>query len=176
MSDGIAANKPVTGRDALEQSLHARFGEALRRVDEFRGEITVVVSGEHILEVLTHLRDDPAAGFDRLADLTAVDYLRLEEETRFAVVYHLMARPSRRRIRVRALVPEDKPVLPSVVPLFPVANWFEREVYDLFGIIFRDHPSLTRIMMPDDWDGHPLRKDYPVGMEEVAFSFNPNAH
>lgn len=160
---------------ALERVVRERFGEALIEVREFRGETTLVVTKAIILELLAFLRAEPAWRFDRLADLTAVDYLDLGGASRFAVVYHVMARASLQRLRVRALVDENDPVIASVVPLFPVANWFEREVYDLFGIKFVGHPNLTRILMPDDWDGHPLRKDFPVGMEEVAFSFNSDS-
>jgi NADH-quinone oxidoreductase subunit C len=122
--------------------------------------------------VLRQLWEDPDLRFDRLSDLTAVDYLDLGREPRFAVVYHLMSRSTLARLRVRALVPEDDPFIDSVVGLFPSANWFEREIYDLFGIGFAGHPNLTRIMMPDDWDGHPLRKDFPIGAEAIDFSFN----
>jgi NADH-quinone oxidoreductase subunit C len=86
-----------------------------------------------------------------------------------------MSRRSQARLRIRAQVPEDDPVIDSVVGLFPTANWPEREVFDLFGIHFAGHPDLKRILLPDDWDGHPLRKDYPIGAEEVQFSFNQEA-
>ena len=110
--------------------------------------------------------------FNRLSDLTAIDYLDLGGDPRFAVVYHLMSRSNLARLRVRAQVPEDDPSIASVTGLFPSANWPEREVYDLFGITFVGHPDLKRILLPDDWDGYPLRKDYPIGAEEIQFSFN----
>ncbi len=164
---------PVTeGHAAAIEAARAAFGDALLETVVFRGETTLVVDKERIVEILRFLRDEPALRFDRLSDLTAVDYLNLGREPRFAVVYHLMSRGTLARLRVRALVPEDEPFIDSCVPLFPVANWPEREVYDLFGIGFAGHPDLTRIMMPDDWDGHPLRKDYPTGSEEIDFSFN----
>lgn len=152
--------------------MRAKFGDALIETVSFRGETTLVVQRGPILDILRFLRDEPALRFDRLADLTAVDYLDLGLEPRFAVVYHLMSRSSYERLRVRALVPEDDPVIDSCTAAFPVANWLEREVYDLMGITFAGHPELTRILMPDDWEGHPLRKDFPIGAEEIDFSFN----
>jgi NADH-quinone oxidoreductase subunit C len=150
----------------------ATFGEALLETQTFRGETTLVVARERIREILTLLRQHDGIRLDRLSDLTAVDYLDLGREPRFAVVYHLMSRTNLARLRLRAPVPEDEPWIASVADLFPNANWPEREVFDLFGIAFHGHPNLTRIMMPDDWDGHPLRKDYPIGAEEIEFSFN----
>jgi len=91
---------------------------------------------------------------------------------RFAVVYHLYSPEHNRRLRLRAEVPEPDPAIDSCVGLFPTANFFEREVYDMFGIIFRGHPKLERIMMPEEWEGHPLRKDHPVGGEDVEFTYN----
>ncbi len=162
----------VEGYAPAIEAARLAFGDALIETVYFRGETTLVVEKGPILDLLRLLRDDPALRFDRLVDLTAVDYLDLGREPRFAVVYHLMSRSSLERLRVRALVPEDDPVIDSCVALFPVANWPEREVYDMFGIAFAGHPDLTRIMMPDDWDGHPLRKDFPIGFEEIDFSFN----
>lgn len=172
MSDPASAIAPTPTETTAVEAVRAAFGDALLDVVTFRDETTLVVTHERIVELLRLLRDDPALGFDRLSDLTAVDYLDLGREPRFAVVYHLMSRTSLRRLRVRALVPEDDPFIDSCTGLFPSANWLEREVYDMFGIGFLGHPNLTRILMPDDWDGYPLRKDFPVGMEEVTFSFN----
>ena len=148
------------------------FGDHFIEAVEFRGETTLVVGRDQILEILALLREDPALRYDRLSDLTAIDDLDRGGDPRFAVVYHLMSRSSLARLRVRALVPEDDPVIASASALFPAANWPEREVYDLFGIVFDGHPDLKRILLPDDWDGHPLRKDYPIGAEEVQFTFN----
>jgi NADH-quinone oxidoreductase subunit C len=162
---------------AIESVRHG-FGDHFVEAITFRDETTLVVERERIADILAHLRDHPDLRFDRLADLTAVDYLDaptlagIRSEVRFAVVYHLMSRRSLARLRVRALVPEDDPSIASVTGLFPMANWPEREVYDLMGISFDGHPDLKRIMLPEDWDGHPLRKDYPIGAEEVQFSFN----
>jgi NADH-quinone oxidoreductase subunit C len=154
------------------------FGDQLVETLAFRGETTLVVERDRILDILALLRQHPDLGYDRLSDLTAVDYLDApatagsRSDLRFAVVYHLMSRSNLARLRVRAHVPEDDPSIASVTGLFPMANWPEREVYDLFGIVFNGHPDLKRILLPDDWDGHPLRKDYPIGAEEIQFSFN----
>jgi NADH-quinone oxidoreductase subunit C len=169
----VAAPDATGGDAAAIEAVRAAVGDALLEVIAFRGETTLVVAKGAILDVLRTLRDEPLPGFDRLSDLTAVDYLDLGREPRFAVVYHLMARRSLARLRVRALVPEEEPFIASAVELYPGANWLEREVYDMFGIGFLGHPNLTRILMPDDWEGHPLRKDFPIGAEEVQFSFNP---
>jgi len=157
---------------AAQDAVAATFGEALLEVQTFRGETTLVVARERIREILTLLREHAETRLDRLSDLTAVDYLDLGQEPRFAVVYHLMSRTNYARLRLRAPLAEDDLWIDSVVGLFPSANWPEREVFDLFGIEFRGHPNLTRILMPEDWDGHPLRKEYPIGAEEVEFSFN----
>ena len=166
----VAAPDATGGDAAAIEAVRAAVGDALLEVIAFRGETTLVVAKGAILDVLRTLRDEPLPGFDRLSDLTAVDYLDLGREPRFAVVYHLMARRSLARVRVRALVPEEEPFIASAVELYPGANWLEREVYDMFGIGFLGHPNLTRILMPDDWEGHPLRKDYPIGGEPVRFS------
>jgi NADH-quinone oxidoreductase subunit C len=162
----------AASHSAAVAAVQEAFGDQLVDTIDFRGEMTLVVARDHIVDILALLRQRPDLSFDRLSDLTAVDYLDMGVDPRFAVVYHLMSRGSLARLRVRALVPEDDPSIASVTGLFPTANWPEREVYDLFGITFDGHPDLKRIMMPEDWDGHPLRKDYPIGAEEIQFSFN----
>ncbi len=166
------AAAPPEGNVTAIEAVRARFGDALVEAIVFRGETTLVVRKEPILELLAFLRDEPALRFDRLSDLTAVDYLGFDQEPRFGVIYQLQSRETLQRLRLRALVPEEDPFIASVVELYPVANWLEREVYDMFGIGFLGHPNLTRILMPDDWEGHPLRKDFPLGTEEISFSFN----
>ena len=109
-----------------------------------------------------------AAGFEMCSDITAVDYLG-KRRTRFEVVVNLLSLSLNRRLRVVASVPEDDPVVPSLVSVYPGANFPEREVYDMFGIRFEGHPDLTRILMPDDWEGHPLRRDFGVGAVPVQF-------
>lgn len=132
---------------------------------------TLVVSREHIVDLLRTLRDDPELGFSCLVELTAADYL--PREPRFEVVYHLLrlgvqdfpspgANPPAARLRLKVPLAGGDPHVPTVLGVFPNANWLEREVFDLFGIVFEGHPDLRRLLLPDEWEGHPLRKDYPV--------------
>lgn len=114
-----------------------------------------------------------AAGFETFADLCGVDYLR--RDPRFEVVLNLVSHANVRRLRIRVGIPGSDPVVPSVTGVFPGANFYERETFDLFGIIFEGHPDLTRIVLPDDWEGHPLRKDYSVGSVPVRFKESPKA-
>ncbi len=127
---------------------HARLGDA-----------TALVDASRILDVLRLLRDDPQLEFEMLTDLTAVDYLG--EEPRFEVVYHLYSVSKNHRLRIKARVGESSPEIDSAVALWPSANWMEREVWDLYGIRFRDHPDLRRLLLYEEFEGHPLRKDYP---------------
>jgi NADH-quinone oxidoreductase subunit C len=133
--------------DAVQET-HARLGDATARVDPTR-----------TVEVLRLLRDDPELEFEMLTDVTAVDYLG--EVPRFEVVYHLYSVAKNHRVRIKARVAEDAPEIESAVALWPSANWMEREVWDLYGIRFRNHPDLRRILLYEQFDGHPLRKDYP---------------
>lgn len=137
--------------------------------EEFRGETNLTVSGEQLVEVCQVLRDD--FDFKFLEVLTAVDYWP-EQDPRFHVVYILYSIEKSLRIGLRVSVPGIEPSLPTLVELFSNANWRERELWDMFGIRFEGHPDPRRILMPHDWQGHPLRKDYPLGYEEVQFSFN----
>lgn len=172
-AERYAASEAHTAVHTAAHDLIAGLGEGvLLDRQTFRGETTLIVASERIREILTVLKQDARTSFDRLSDLTGVDYLGLGQEPRFAVVYHLMSRKNLARLRLRAPLSEEAPAIDSVADLFPSANWPEREVFDLLGIVFRGHPNLTRILLPDDWDGHPLRKEYPIGAEEVEFSFN----
>jgi NADH-quinone oxidoreductase subunit C len=123
------------------------------------GDWTVIVPPDRLTEVLTWLRDTPEARFDFCSDVTAVDWPPRRE--RFDVVYCLYSVPHRRRVRVKVRVADGTP-LPSATGIWPAVNWLEREVFDMFGIRFAGHPDLRRILMPDDWQGHPQRKDYPL--------------
>ena len=141
-----------------------RFPDIVLDMTEFAGEQILHVKSQHILTVLTTLKAD---GYNFLADLTAIDNLTLGGYERFAVAYHLLCHQTAERLTVKAYVPEEKASLPSVESLWKTADWQEREVFDLFGIIFEGHPNLIRIMNPDDYEGHPLRKDYPrLGRKE----------
>lgn len=150
----------------IAQTLQQRFG--LERAD-FRDQVIFLVSPGSIVEVVRALRDE--YGFNMLSDQTAVDYWP-QTEPRFHVIYQL--RDLTRHLLVTLRVPLDagQPQLPTIQPIFPNAGWFERELWDMFGIRFDGHPDLRRILMPYDWEGHPLRKDYPLGYEEVQFTFN----
>lgn len=146
--------------DALIQ----RLGDAVVDQIHFRDELTAVVPRERILSVLATARD---AGFGMLTDLTAVD--RHPAQPRFEVVYLLTASEQRARVRVKVRVSAEDAVVPSSAGLWLAANWLEREVFDLFGIRFEGHPDLRRILLPDEWEGHPLRKDFPLVEEPVEF-------
>jgi NADH-quinone oxidoreductase subunit C len=132
------------------------------------GEPNLMVPRIHILQISLFLRDE--YGF-QLMDISAVDYFP-QSQPRFQVLYQLYAMKENHRLMFRVPVDEGEPSLASLTPVFPGANWYEREVWDMFGVHFEGHPDPRRIMMPSDWEGHPLRKDYPLGYEEVQFSFN----
>lgn len=138
----------------LKEKFPGSFVEAV----EFRGEVTVTVKKEEIVAVCGFLKQE--LGYDLLVDVTAIDYL--ESEPRFMVVYLLCSIANKDRLRVKAAVTEQECTIPTVSGLWNSANWLEREVYDLMGITFVGHPDLRRILMTDDWVGHPLRKDYPL--------------
>ncbi len=125
-----------------------------------REELTIWVEKGSIREACAILRDDPECPFNYLCDLTAVDWY--PSEPRFEVVYHLLSIPGKERVRLKAKIDGSSPAIESVTSVWPSANFYEREVFDLFGVRFTGHPNLKRIMMPDNWEGHPLRKDYPV--------------
>jgi NADH-quinone oxidoreductase subunit C len=124
------------------------------------GDVVVLVEREGLVAALTALRDDAETRFEMLTDLTAVDYLG--RTPRFEVVYQLYSLSRNHRLRVKVPVPEDDPVVPSAVEVWKAANWTEREVWDMFGIRFSGHPDLRRILMYPEFEGHPLRKDYPL--------------
>ncbi|MFN3649208.1 MAG: NADH-quinone oxidoreductase subunit C [Armatimonadota bacterium] len=133
--------------------------------DPARGMVWIQIRRRYVVPVLTLLRDDPSLKYTMLADLTCVD--KPWEERRFTVIYNLLSIPHNRRIFLRVKAADGEAV-PSAVPVHAAADWAEREVWDLFGVKFEGHPDLTRIELPDDWEGHPLRKDYPaVGPQPV---------
>ena len=146
------------GSPALRRLMDALPG-AVVETHAHLGDATALVERERIADVLGFLRDDPELAFDMLTDLCAVDHL--PRVPRFEVVYHLHSVPINQRVRIKARVPEDDPEIGSVVDLYASADWMEREVFDLYGIRFRGHPDLRRILLYDEFEGHPLRKDYP---------------
>ena len=142
--------------------LREQFGDALLEVKVWRYETTVLLAPQDLVRVCRYLRDHPDLTFDFLSSVTGVDRLKLPENSpRFEVVYHVYSLQHKRRLRLKVRVAAAEAV-PSVTGVWEGANWHEREVFDLFGVPFDGHPNLCRILMPDDWEGHPLRKDYPV--------------
>jgi NADH-quinone oxidoreductase subunit C len=159
----------MTALDPIE-ALQTAFGDVVQDRLLFREETTITVAGEKIVEICRHCRDTKGLEYNFLSGVTGIDYY--PKSPRFAVAYHLYSMVHNRTLRLKVLLPEDEPTVPSVTDVYPAANWFEREIYDLVGINFTGHPDLRRILMPDNWEGHPLRKDYPLGYETVQFSFN----
>jgi NADH-quinone oxidoreductase subunit C len=154
---------------AILDELRGRFGGAVTETHDDRGDHTAVVERARVRDVLRYCRDTAALGFDVLMDLTAVDYSRFpgrEDGPRFEVVYHLYSILHNHRVRVKVRVDEDDAVVPTAVPLWPIADWFEREVWDMFGIRFEGHPDLKRLLMYEEFVGHPLRKDYPINRRQ----------
>ncbi|UYN92769.1 MAG: NADH-quinone oxidoreductase subunit C [Anaerolineales bacterium] len=147
-------------------ALQSAFGA---HISEFREQAKAVIAVEHIVEAARTLRD--AHGFNMLAGLSAVDYWP-ERKPRFHAVYEFKNMSKNLRLEVRVPLDGDEPKLPTLTEVFPNANWHERELWDMFGFEVVGHPDPRRILMPADWVGHPLRKDYPLGYEEVQFSFN----
>ncbi len=155
-----AANHP------LVRKLKAQFGGAIGEASEFIGQLSVRVGREQIVDVCLFLRDDPEAPFNYLSDLTCVHYPD-QLEAPFEVVYNLFSIPANERVRLKVKTDE---VVESVTSVWPAANWLEREVYDLFGVQFAGHPDLRRLLLPPDWDGYPLRKDYALEFVENAWT------
>ncbi len=160
----MALTPAITGLDALKDRaevarLIAANAEAVSDAKFDRDELSIYVDRAFIRQAVQLLRDDAELQYNFLADLTCVDWH--PAQPRFEVVYHLLSIPKKKRVRLKVRVAEDEPI-ESIVPIWPSANYYEREVFDLFGIRFVGHPDLRRLLMPDDWEGHPLRKDYPV--------------
>ena len=146
--------------------LKVQFPEKVLHVCANLGDWEALVNREVIPEVMQFLRDDKRTDFKMLMDLSAVDGLNMELSTRFYVVYHLYSISLKHRLRVKTNVPDDDLTVPSLTGIWPIANWFEREVWDMFGISFTGHPNLKRILMYKSFEGHPLRKDYPVNARQ----------
>lgn len=163
----------LSGEEAVVAALRERFPDAILEAESFRGDQIVTVKAERLLEVARFLRDDPQMRFDLCVDVTSYDRLPWGQSPRFVTVYQLHSIPFNRRLRLQVPVPGgDHPEVTSVAEIWPTANWLEREVYDLMGIRFRGHPDLRRILLPITWEGHPLRKDAPLGGEPVPFTVN----
>ncbi|SDG44406.1 NADH-quinone oxidoreductase subunit C [Sinosporangium album] len=154
--------------DGLEAVLGEGYAEAIERVVIVGDEMTLHVSRERLLEVAGHLRDDPALRFELSLGVSGVHYPD-DAGAELHSVIHLCSITHNRRVRVETSCPDSDRHIPSTVSVYPTHDWHERETYDFFGIIYDGHPGLTRIEMPDDWEGHPQRKDYPLGGIPVEY-------
>jgi NADH-quinone oxidoreductase subunit C len=152
--------KPVV--EAIQRRFNAQ-------VKEFREEVSLILEPAHLIDAVTALRDE--FDFPMLQGATAVDYWP-EQNPRFHLIYHFYSMTQNLSICLRVPVDGNSPVMPTLEKVYPNANWHEREIWDMFGIRFDGHSDLRRILMPADWQGHPQRKDYPLGYEEVQFTFN----
>jgi NADH-quinone oxidoreductase subunit C len=162
IADAIEARLSETNEDG------SSLAQAVERVVVHRGEITFHVRREDILALAQLLRDDPALRFEFCAGVSGVNY---PDDTgrELHAVYHLLSMTHNRRIRLEVTCPDADPHIPSIVAVYPTNDWHERETWDMFGIVFDGHPAMTRILMPDDWPGHPQRKDYPLGGIPVEY-------
>ncbi|GJE55088.1 MULTISPECIES: NADH-quinone oxidoreductase subunit C [Methylobacterium] len=163
----IAVAQGADSLTALAERVTGALGPAITETKIAYGELTLTVQASDIVYALTYLRDDPACAFRCFIDICGADYP--ERAKRFDVVYHLLSLRHNARIRLKVLTDETTPV-PSVISVFPAANWFERETYDLYGILFSGHPDLRRLLTDYGFEGHPLRKDFPLtGFVEVRY-------
>jgi NADH-quinone oxidoreductase subunit C len=169
-----ASQRPYGGwfdevADALEQRLGAEgLTSAVEQVVVHRGEITFHLRADDLVAVARHLRDDERLRFELCSGVSGVHY-PADTGRELHAVYHLLSMTHNRRIRLEVAVPDADPRVPSLVAVYPTVDWHERETWDMFGIVFDGHPALTRILMPDDWPGHPQRKDYPLGGIPVEY-------
>jgi NADH-quinone oxidoreductase subunit C len=152
--------EPDTQDHAVVRKLKQYDPAAVAEAIEFRGELTIVVPRAHLRRAAELLHSDPDLAFTYLSDVTGVD--RFPVEPRFELNYHLMSLTRKERLRLKVRVSSSDPVVETVTPVWDGANWHEREVFDLFGVRFEGHPDLRRILLPESWEGHPLRKDFPV--------------
>ena len=167
----VGTPKPYGGyfdevADALEEA-YPGFADAIEKVVVDRGELTLHIKPERIAEVAQTMRDDESLRFELCSSVSGVDYLN-SDARRLHVTYQLTSMTYRRRVRLEVAIPVGGTV-PSVTSIYPTADWQERETYDMFGVVFTGHPNLTRVLMPDDWEGHPQRKDYPLGGVPVEY-------
>ncbi len=157
----MSETEPKLISQAIAEGMKERFPAEVKEIREFRGQVSVVIEKGRLKEIMEYLHDTPQLCFSYLKDLCGIDYLG-KKVPRFEVVYQLYSISHRHAIRIRAEVPENDLSIDSVTGIWDGANWHERECYDMFGIRFTGHPDLRRILMPEDWEGHPLRKDYPL--------------
>lgn len=159
--------------------LKSRYPDDVLHVKTFRDETTIVVTPGSIVAVMMFLRNTAGLVYNYLSDISTVDYYPADygegfdfRPERFAVSYHIYSMLYNRRLRIKVFANEETPSIPSICSVWPAANWLEREAMDLMGITFEDHPDPRRLLLPEDWDGHPHRRDVPMGKETIAFSFN----
>lgn len=148
------------------QQLKVKLGGVIVNETDFLGQTTLEIGKENLLSVLSFFKNSVEPGYEVLMDLTAVDYIEPAKRTK--VIYWLHNPTSKERVRVILFTEREEPI-PSVTSLWGGADWYERELYDMFGVHFENHPDLKRILMPDDWQGHPMRRDYPLTEEPVEF-------
>jgi len=161
----------------LAARVRERFGDSLTDTRVAAHELTVTVPADRLIEVCTALRDEPELAFEQLVDVSGLDYLEYQagrwEGPRFAVAYHLLSVSNNQRVRVKVFLDDEPPVVDSVIELWNSANWLEREVFDLFGIVFEGHPDLRRILTDYGFVGHPFRKDFPL-IGQVEMRYDPD--
>jgi NADH-quinone oxidoreductase subunit C len=158
--DTLSDETPETVLHLLKE----KFPDAVVETMFFQGDATAVIHRQALTEIIDFIKKDSRFQFDMLIDITAVDYLG--KTPRFAVVYHLLSLSFQKRLRLKVYVEENDPIVDSLTPWWGSANWLEREVWDMFGIRFRGHPDLKRILMYEEFQGHPLRKDYPINKRQ----------
>jgi NADH-quinone oxidoreductase subunit C len=154
--------------EAAVVKLQTQFPDLFFEVRRFRNEVTIYVPRENIVAVAEFLKSDAELRYDYLSDLTGNDWP--DRDPRFEVIYHLYSMQHFTRLRLKVRVPENDCTCPTVTGVWGSANWHEREVFDMFGVVFEGHPDLRRILIPVEWEGHPLRQDYPIGWEEPEFT------
>lgn len=155
------------------EAVKRAYPQAVEEVVEYAGETTLVLNPDYLPTVARFMRDTAGLVYNFLSDISAVDYYPdYNRPGRFGVSYHLLSMLYKRRLRLKVYLPEDEPSVETVTTVWPGANWPEREVMDMMGVDFKGHPDKRRILMPEDWNGHPHRRDYPLGYETPMFSFN----
>ncbi|MEL6268607.1 MAG: NADH-quinone oxidoreductase subunit C [Chloroflexota bacterium] len=171
---------PAAPADLLKDA----FGDVVLHVKEFAGETTIVVETERINDVMRYVKSTPGLFYNFLSDISAVDYFPSDygdeydgveknfRPERFGVAYHVYSMIYNRRLRIKTFAMEEEPIVPTVTDIWLNADWLEREIMDMMGVKFGGHPDPRRLLMPEDWDGHPHRRDYPLGYETPMFSFN----
>ncbi len=160
--------------DKIRSFVSSRFADAVVREDTFRNQLSLYIKPESLIEICEALSEDPELTMNFLTDITSLDWLHTPEEAegRFEVVYNLYSMKHRYRLLLKVRLPGESPHVATLVNLFAGANWMEREVYDLMGILFDGHPEMKKILTPDELEGHPLRKDFPLTYEVPRFTWN----